>query len=1249
MANSPRPPWLTRTLRWTGFTAAGLAVLAGASWLGVPPLTKHLAEQQIEQQLGRKATIGKIGFNPLTLTLTASDFTLYEQDKTTPAFSAKSLLVDASFTSIFRLAPVLQQVKLSGPNVHIIRTSAEGSGRYNFSDIIDRILAKPKSEGETRFSVANIQLENGSITFDDKVTGKHVDIAALNIGVPYISNFANSIDTFVQPSLSMKVNGSPFALKGRSKPFASSQETALAIDVDQLDVASYVGFSPVPLPLTIQSSKLSTKLDLSFVRNKDKPEINLSGDIKLSDIALADKNAAPLFKAQSIDTHIDKFDILTTSTAIGKINMQAPEVWAALNADGTLNWAALAAPKTASNGAPATDKPVIKTDSPSPQLTLTQFNIHDGIVNWSDAANASPPFNMQLKNLTVDVKQLSLAANAKPAIVSLSTGTDGTQEIKFAGQVTPATATVTGEASIAGLSLAQYQPYLNSALAADLSGQLSLKTTVAVNGGKVALNQLGAEINDAKLAAKSSANGSVQIKKISLEDASVDTETRSFNAAALNVAGIQADVRRDAKGNINLQQFTNTAASSRKTAKAPTTKTAGPEWVANLNSIAITDSVVTYNDKSVAPAVNLRADAFNLKIDNVSSKLDKSVKIALLTKLNKSGKLAINGSAAPQFKSLDLSIDGQALPVAALQPYFADLLNVTLTTGQANAKGKLRLTPPVGKQALIANYNGMLRLTNFRVIDKENAADFLKWKSFDVSGINININGPRQNINLGKIALEDFYARAILSPAGRLNLQDVLVSKAGKQSVVPEPATKSGPKESSDSPAEHNTDQKAAAVADASVDKTTKGDTTLVPLSPPTVQPNPNAPVIRIGQIVLKNGNINFTDNFIKPNYTANMTGMNGSVGAVASDKPAPAPIDLNGKIDDDAPVAISGSLNPLFKPMFLDIKASANGVELPRLTPYAAKYAGYAIVKGKLSMDVNYKVEEQLLTAQNHVRIDQLTFGDQIDSPSATKLPVRLAVALLKDRNGQIDINLPISGSLSDPKFSVGGIIVRVFVNLIAKAVTSPFALLSSAFGGGDELGYAEFKPGSAILTPETKAKLDTLTKALLDRPALKLDIIGRVDPVTDSAGVRQEALNRKLNALKQKNADTKAKPEEDDADTGTTSPSEPKEIALTDADKTQYMEKVYKSEKFDKPRNVIGFAKSLPVPEMEQLILANTKVTPDDLRSLADQRAQAVRSYLETNGKIPLERIFLIAPKLTADDIKDKGKPSRVDFALR
>ncbi|MFT5643053.1 MAG: hypothetical protein ACI83P_000593 [Janthinobacterium sp.] len=1243
-------PWpLRRALRWAGFGGLGFALLVLAGWQGVPPLVRHLAQQQIEQQLGRKATLGEVSFNPLTLTLIASDFTLHEADRSAVAFSAQTLLVNVSIASIFKLAPVLQQVTLSGPQLHVIRSRTESGGRYNFSDIIERIQAKPKSEGSAaRFSVSNIELVDGSITFDDRVTGKQVAIADLNIGLPQVSNFASAVDMFVRPKLSMTVNGSPFELKGRSKPFTLSQETTLALDIDQLDVASYVGFSPVPLPVTVQSSKLSTRLDLNFVRKQGVSEITLSGDVNLMDVAITDNRAAPLFNARAISTHIDEFNVLTASAAIGSIDVQSPEVWAALDADGQLNWAALvpaqpasvAASKPASASAPINAAPIDSASTaaagakpppppaaPPRWLTLAQLTISDGTINWQDAANAKPAFKLQLKNVAASARQLSGAGDATPATVSMSAGAKDAQQIAFEGEFAPASSMLTGKASIAALPLAQYRPYVDRALAGNLSGQLALQTIVAVNQGKVLLTQLNAQVADAALAAKSGAKtadaGGVQIKKISLTDASVDIAARTFAAAAFKLAGMQADVRRDANGDINLAQFVaapsaqpgSGSVKSANTSKASSKEL--PQWVATVGSVAVTDSSIAFIDASVAPDVRLHADALSLTLSDVSSQRDQPLSFALSGTLNKRGKLAIDGSAAPQWKSLDLAIDAQKLPVAALQPYFADLLNATLSTGGVDAKGKLKLSLPSQKQALAVRYNGTLGLSNFRFIDKQNSTDFLRWKSLDVSAIDISIDSARQDINLGKIALDDFYARAILSPEGVLNLQEVLVSSAGRKSVVPEAA-----------------DTKVAAASES------KPESKAVAVAAQTAKPDDSAAkqVIRIGQVLLKNSNVNFTDNFIKPNYTANMTGMNGSIGAFASDQQAPATIDLNGKIDDDAPVAISGSLNVLSQPIFLDIKISASDVELPQLTPYAAKYAGYAIVKGKLSMDANYKIEDKLLAAQNRVRIDQLTFGQRIDSPSATDLPVLLAVALLKDRNGLIDIDLPISGSLSDPKFSVGIILGRVFMNLLTQAVTSPFALLGSLFGDGEELGHAEFQPGSAALTMDTKSRLDKLVKALTDRPALKLNITGRIDPVSDEPGLRRENLQRKLHALQRKASAS-----------GSGAAAQKADIALTDAERARYLEQIYQEGTFDKPRNVLGFAKSLSAVKMEQMILANANVTQDDLRALANQRAQAVRKYLETNGKISLQRIFLNAPKLNADGIDDKGATNRVDFGLR
>ena len=208
-----------------------------------------------------------------------------------------------------------------------------------------------------------------------------------------------------------------------------------------------------------------------------------------------------------------------------------------------------------------------------------------------------------------------------------------------------------------------------------------------------------------------------------------------------------------------------------------------------------------------------------------------------------------------------------------------------------------------------------------------------------------------------------------------------------------------------------------------------------------------------------------------------------------------------------------------------------------------------------------------------------------------------------------------------------------RAFVNLIARAVTAPFSLLASAFGGsgGEELGYIEFDPGTSDISQASAAKLDKLATALKDRPALKVDIIGRVDPEFDRDGLRREAVNRQIREQKLKDAgdaaeaDTTVKPEEEN----------------------KYLERAYKAAKFPKPRNVIGLAKSLPPDEMRKLMETNVQVTDADLRELAQRRANAVHVALAE--RVEPGRLFVVAPKLSADGIKDKGKTTRVDFALK
>jgi hypothetical protein len=312
--------------------------------------------------------------------------------------------------------------------------------------------------------------------------------------------------------------------------------------------------------------------------------------------------------------------------------------------------------------------------------------------------------------------------------------------------------------------------------------------------------------------------------------------------------------------------------------------------------------------------------------------------------------------------------------------------------------------------------------------------------------------------------------------------------------------------------------------------------------------------------------------------------------------------------------------------------------MELSPTTPYAAKYVGYAIQKGKLSFDLKYLIVKKKLESQNYIFLNQLTLGDKVENPQATKWPVKLAIALLKDRKGEIKLDIPVTGSLDDPKFSVWGIIIKILINLISKAATSPFSLLGAVFGGGEELSFVEFDFGSTTITEPNVKKLDTIVKALHDRPSLKMDIEGHVDMEKDRDGFKQYLVNRKAKAQKLKEMVKKGQPVVPVDD-----------IKIEPPEYEKYLKMAYKEEKFPKPKNVIGMAKDLPAPEMEKLMLTYIEVKEGDLRTLASQRAMKVKDAILKSGQVEPERVFLLEPKSLSPEKKEKVKDSRVDFKLK
>jgi hypothetical protein len=524
-----------------------------------------------------------------------------------------------------------------------------------------------------------------------------------------------------------------------------------------------------------------------------------------------------------------------------------------------------------------------------------------------------------------------------------------------------------------------------------------------------------------------------------------------------------------------------------------------------------------------------------------------------------------------------------------------------VTRGGISTKGTLRIAQ-VGKGAPSAKYAGNVLVANFASIDKANANDFLKWRSLFFDQLHAGYNP--MFVNIKGISLTDFFVRLIINPDGTRNVQQIFGKEEGEKK---EPEKAEEPAE----PAKEETGPEKTGEAVRNV---------------------------KISKVTLQGGTIDFTDNFIKPNYTAKMLNMSGSITGLSSEEISRAKVELKGNLGRGSPIDIQGTINPLIKDRYVDLNVSFKDIELPPATPYSGKYLGYTIEKGKLTFDVKYLIEGNKLNAQNKFFFDQLTFGEKVESPDAIKLPVTTAVSLLKDRNGQINLDVPLSGSLDDPEFRVWPIIWQVIVNLITKAVTAPFALLGSLFGGGEELGYVEFNPGSADITEAAGKKLNILVKALDERPVLKMDIEGYVDVERDREGLKRAALDQKMKAQKLNEMIRKGEP---------AVPVEDVKIASKEYEK--YLTLVYKAEKFPKPRNFIGMAKTLPVPEMEKLFLTHTEVSDSDLRLLASERAENVKEFILESGKVTSDRLFVIEPKSLSPPKKEKALESRVEFKLK
>ena len=289
----------------------------------------------------------------------------------------------------------------------------------------------------------------------------------------------------------------------------------------------------------------------------------------------------------------------------------------------------------------------------------------------------------------------------------------------------------------------------------------------------------------------------------------------------------------------------------------------------------------------------------------------------------------------------------------------------------------------------------------------------------------------------------------------------------------------------------------------------------------------------------------------------------------------------------------------------------------MSRFTPYACKYIGYLIAKGKLNLDLHYYIDGNILKASNRAFLDQFTLGEDVESKTSTSLPVKFAISLLTDRNGRIKLNIPVEGDISDPDFSIAGTVFQIIRNLIMKAATSPFSLIASAFGGGEELQYTDFEPGSADLSEAALKKLRILADAVNEHPEIKVELMGGFDPESDRKTIEKNRFNSYIKQAKYNDLSRKER-----------ASMTPEEVAIKPDEYEKYLKAAWKKAPFKKEKNFIGLVKSQPVPVMEKMLRDYCVVSDGELRTLALERTEKCENYLVSTCQVDATRLFMVEP---------------------
>jgi len=1212
---------MSKQKKLAAIVAGTLVALLIFSVTLLPILVKNKAREAIQQATGRTVRIESVSINPFVLEINVKGVAV-EGKGGGPFIACAGLRATISPASVYKRALILSEVTLEAPSFSITRTAPN---RYSFTDILERQQAqkKPASQGPLLFSINNITVTNGTVDFDDRAVdgGRKHTVRNLHFAIPFISNMPYLMEKYTDPKLTAVVDGAAFSFAGKVKPFSTSMETDVTIHLDQLNLPRLVAYSPQPPPVELVAGNLGVDMNMKYRISADKiPELLIRGQARLDDIVVNLKNGQPLLKLPALVVKASKLEIFAKLFEFEAITLDGLELFVSRDTKGQWMYEHLL-PQKKTVASPETDQGIKQEPVKAVQQPFVQISalaVTNGRVHMSDAVPKGG-FKGSLNDITINLKHFTTAAN-KPAEYDLSLQVDKEATLTSDGSFSVTPLAAKSSAKLTGLNLQRGWPYLARFLTAPLKGVLDLSGEVGFNKDNGLTAENGRLILK-NLSTRYGKNDGLDLSLLTVNGAAFKQKENSLEIAEAKLSKGNVVLSREADGQISALSLLVTQPNS-PPHKTPPAVSTPKNTTLKTRSMPVTSGAkafsyrlkrfqadklnLRFHDKSRSgkPTFSLRNTS--LLLANLNGPRFTPAQFRFASTFGKQTPLKASGDITPLPFHYKGSISIGRLPIRDFEEYFPENLNVFIIGGYLDTALNMDIALKDGTP--VGTFKGSAGIRAFHSIDMIAEQDLLKWESLQLDEFRGSLEPF--SLNVKDVALNGVYSRIIVRKDGTLNLQNLVLK----------PAPTPTPKSQGPSPAPPVAPTEAAAA------------------TPSAAQQNARAKgQISIGAVTIQDGTLSFADHHLSQQFNTTFYNLGGRVSGLSSEDSKFADVDLRGNLENHSPLQITGKINPLRDDLFVDLMVSFHDIELSPATPYSGTYLGYAVEKGKLFLDLKYHIEKKELTSDNKIFLDQFTFGNKVESDKATNLPVRLGLALLKDRKGEIHLDVPVTGRTDDPKFNIWRLVFQVLKNLMVKAVTSPLSLLSSMFGSGEDFSAVQFGYGTSVVPPGEEQKLSALSRALLDRPALKVELKGYVDREKDIEAYRRELLNRKLKNEKfltlGKEGTLKAGEKVDT-------------IQILPEEYATYLTAVYKKEKFPKPRNVLGLIKNLPPDEMNKLIIANTIIGKPELQALARERVVAVLNYLVRKGNVPAERIFQKEDDVLKAPEKESISRSRVEL---